>query len=94
MSYVNTPRLTARQRQFIKHYMGRDPKLHAHATNSYKAAYQITDTRSAAVSASRLLQRPLIKELIAKATARLDEQTSINCLVGHVVVLLTRKLYF
>jgi len=54
--------------------MGRDPELHGHATRSYKAAYGLTDTRSAGVCGSRLLQNPLIKDLIAKATARLDEK--------------------
>jgi len=69
----NTPNLNAQQRKFVSHYMGRNDKLHGNATRSYKAAYGLTDTRSAAVSASRLLQNPLIKALIRKATARLDE---------------------
>jgi phage terminase small subunit len=71
---INTPRLNHKQRQFVKHYMGRNPDLHGNATRSYKAAYGIVDTQSAAVGGSRLLQNPLIKDLVEKARQRLDEQ--------------------
>ena len=87
---AHVPQLNHKQRQFIKHYMGRDPKLHAHATNSYKAAYGLTDTRSAAVCGSKLLQNPLVRQLIAKATARLDEKIITD---SSFVLKQSRRLY-
>lgn len=90
MTYKVTPQLTHKQREFVKHYLGRDPELHGNATRSYKAAYGLQDTRSASVCGSKLMQRPLVKALIAKGTARLDERIVTN---AAFVLDQSRRLY-
>lgn len=74
----NTPQLTHGHRSFIKYYTGRDPLLAWNATRSYMAAYPVSSERSASVGGSRLLNNPLIKTIIAKASARLDEKQIVD----------------
>jgi len=90
MAKIITPRLSGRQRKFIKYYTGRNPDLHGNATRSYKAAYGLTDTRSASVCGSKLMKRPLVKALIAKAIARMDEETIVD---AGFVLKQSKRLY-
>jgi hypothetical protein len=85
-----TPRLTQGHRRFIKHYTGRDPALAWNATRSYMAAYKSSNDRSASVGGSRLLQNPLVKVIIEKATARLDEKIVTD---ASFVLEQSRRLY-
>ena len=87
---INTPRLTQGHRTFLKHYTGRDPSLAWNATRSYMAAYKLSSERSASVGGSRLLQNPLIKVIIAKAHARLDEKIVTD---SSFVLEQSRRLY-
>ena len=70
--------LNAKQRKWLKLYLGKDENLHGNATRCYKAVYGLTDDRSAQVSGSRLLHHPMIKQLIAEATARMDERIVLD----------------
>ena len=70
--------LNAKQRKWLKLYLGKDENLHGNATRCYKAVYGLTDDRSAQVSGSRLLHHPMIKKLITEATERMDKRIVLD----------------
>ncbi len=76
--------------QFIRLYLGRDPKLHGNATRCYLAVYGDQPIRSAQVSASRLLQREDIQAHIADFEHKALEQAQLDA--GYVLAQ-SRRLF-
>ena len=62
--------LNAKQRDFVRLYLGRSSRYHGNATACYKKAYECTDDRVAQVCGSRLTKKPHIAKLIAQAKER------------------------
>jgi len=82
--------LNGKQEAFVKLYLGKDKNLRGYPVRCYKAAYGQTNDRCAQVSASRLLQNPLIKDLVSKAQARANQKIILD---ASFVLTESKRLY-
>lgn len=75
--------LNLRQRTWLKLYTGKDPDYYGNATACYKAAYGVTDDRSAQTMGSRLRNHPIVQSILRDAEAKALEEIQVNA--GYVL---------